>query len=161
MSKLNFKSNISFEDVEKMSDEEIKNLTPEDHNELARLRAEKSHIKHTANIETNAQDLRNQVLKHSVKAIERVQEVLHSGEKLTPEESQAYDMLWPIIENMISKTEDLKVIEAKNSSEIISAVIKGRMTMQEGSAMMALFKDQVTIEELPKLLARLEEQGES
>jgi len=151
-------SDIKLDDIENMSDEDIDNLTADDHWELGRQRKEKGHIKNKANQKSTAQDLRTQVLVHGVSMIERVQNnLLGNGDQFTTKEAQSYEMLWPILEGIISKTEDLKVIEAKNASEVVAAVTKGKLTMKEGLGMMALLKDQVTIEELPKLIAQLEE----
>ena len=155
MNKLFFKSDIKLEDIEAMSEEDIANLSLDDLRELERLRNEKNHIKHKAKPETNAQDLRTQVLSLGIPAIEKVQQSLIDGTQLDATEMQAYQMLWPIIENLISKTEDLKVIEAKNASEVLTAVTKGKITMSEGLGMMALLKDQVAIDELPNLIAKL------
>jgi len=51
----------------------------------------------------------------------------------------------------------VKVIQAKNASEIFKQVAAGKMSMKDGLGMMALLKEQVTIEELPKLMAQLAE----
>ena len=151
-------SSIKLEDIDDMSEEEINNLNIDDHMELARQRKENGHIKHQADTQATAQDLRSQVMALGVPMIERVQNnLLGNGEQFTEKEAQSYEMLWPILENLISKTEDRKVIDAKNATEVLSSVTKGKMTVSEGLAMMALLKDQVTIDELPKLLAKLEE----
>ena len=150
-------SSIKLEDVDAMSDEEIANLTSDDHAELERLRNEKINKNKQQIPETSAQDLRTQVLSHAIPAIEKVQESLNTGKTLEPAESQAYQMLWPIIENLISKTEDLKIIEATNAKDVLNSVSKGKITMAEGLSLMALLKDQVTIDELPNLIARLNE----
>lgn len=147
-------SNIKLEDIDAMSDEDIDNLTLEDHEELSRQRDD---IDKKAETHTNAQTLRTQILDHSLSMIRELQDSFHNENQITVNQQQAYDKLWPIIENMISKTEDLKIIEAKNASEVISAVVKGKMTVSDGAAFMALLKDQVTIDELPKLLAKLSE----
>jgi len=151
-------SNIKLEDIKAMSDEDIENLTLEDHEELEKQKKEKEHIKHKANLKTNSQDLRSQVMKHGVSMIEKVQtNMLGNGEQFNTNQAQAYEMLWPVITDIISKTEDLKIIEAKNASEVINAVSKGKLSLKDAAAMMALLKEQVTIEELPKLLERLEQ----
>lgn len=160
MAKLIFKSNIKLEDIDAMSEEDIKNLTTDDLYELELQRKEKSHIKHRASLEASAQDLRTQVLIHGVSAIEKVQQSLISGVKMTAVELQAYDMLWPIIETLISKTEDLKKIQASNAKDVLKLLGEGKLTMKESMAMMALIKDQVAIDELPNLLAKLAEIGE-
>jgi len=145
-------SDIKLEDIEAMSDEDIANLTWEDHAELKRQRED---IDRKAEPKIDAQTLRTQILDHGLPMIRELQDSFHNNNTISIDKQKAYDKLWPILENMISKTEDLKIIEAKNASEVISAVAKGKMTLTDAAAFMALMRDQVTIEELPKLLERL------
>ena len=113
-------------------------------------------IKNKEKSEHTAQDLRKQVLAHGVHMIEKLQKSIYNkDEDISAEQARSYEMLWPVLENLIDKTEDLKVIQATNATEVIGAVTAGKMTMNEGLAMMALLKDQITIEELPKLLEQL------
>lgn len=115
--------------------------------------ANRKDIKSKAKTNTTAQDLRSQVLDHSVFMIEKLQKSIHNkDEDISAQQAKAYELLWPIIDNLISKTEDLKSIKAKNASEIILAVSQGRISLSEAKAMMELFKDQLTIEELPKIM---------
>jgi len=115
--------------------------------------ANRKDIKSKAKTNTTAQDLRSQVLDHSVFMIEKLQKSIHNkDEDISAQQAKAYELLWPIIDNLISKTEDLKCIKAKNASEIILAVSQGRISLSEAKAMMELFKDQLTIEELPKIM---------
>ena len=113
-------------------------------------------IKNKEKSEHTAQDLRKQVLAHGVHMIEKLQKSIYNkDEDISAEQARSYEMLWPVLENLIDKTEDLKVIQATNATEVIGAVTAGKMTTNEGLAMMALLKDQITIEELPKLLEQL------
>ena len=146
------RSKIKLSDLDDMTQEELDNLTIEDHQELRRQREEKAHIKHQAK-NTTAQDLRDQVLSHSLKMIEKVQEVIIKGDTaLDSDQKEAYDMIWPIITNIISKTEDRKTIAATNTKDIIQAVSKGNMTFEEAERMLLLLRKQQEIDELPKLL---------
>ena len=147
-------SNIKLEDVEAMSDEDIANLTYDDHVEIEKQRDD---IKRKAALDTNAQDLRTQVLEHGIFMIEKLQSGIHNDEPLSGNQARSYEMLWPVITDLISKTEDLKIIKAKNASEIVTAVSKGKMSLRDAAAMMAILKEQVTIDELPKLLEKLAE----
>ena len=124
---------------------------------LGKINSDKD-ISNKAEASHTAQDLRRQVLDHGVFMIEKLQNSLHNkDEDISAEQQRSYDMLWPVIEGMISKTSDLKVFEAKSANEVLVAVSKGNLTFEEAKEMMVLLKDQVTIDELPKLLAKLEE----
>ena len=118
-------------------------------------------ISKKANSTHTAQDLRRQVLDHGVFMIEKLQNSLHNkDEDISAEQQRSYDMLWPVLEGMISKTSDLKVFEAKSANEVLNAVSRGKLTFEEAKEMMALLKDQVTIDELPKLIEKLSEMEE-
>lgn len=149
-------SDITFEDVEAMTDEEIANLTAEDHLELAYLRKQKK-INESKTGNTTAQDLRTQVLSNSLAMIERLQQSFVLNEPLTASELAAYDYLWPIIENLINKTEDLKVLKAKNASDVISAVAKGKMSVKDAASMMSLLQVKFEMEELSDLLDKMDD----
>ena len=124
--------------------------------EMLQDAANEKDIKNKEKTEHTAQDLRKQVLVHGVHMIEKLQKSIYNkDEDISSEQARSYEMLWPILENLISKTEELKVIEASSASEVVDSVNKGKMTTKEGLAMMALLKDQVTIEELPKLIEQL------
>jgi len=149
-------SNITFEDVENMTQDELDNLTLEDYDRLDKLRAEKNHIKHQAK-QTSAQDLRTQVMAHSLAMIEKLQQIIiQDNTEINANQKEAYEMLWPMITNIVSKTEDLRIIEANNAKEVLTAVSKGKMTFDEGIKMMHLLKEQVIIDEVPKLAEMLD-----
>ena len=149
-------SNISLEDVEDMTQEELDSLTLEDYDRLEALREEKNHIKHEAK-QTSAQDLRTQVMAHSLSMVEKLQQIIiQDNVEINANQKEAYDMLWPIITNIVSKTEDLRIIEANNAKEVLIAVSKGKMTFDEGMKMMHLLKEQVIIDEVPKLAEMLD-----
>ena len=149
-------SNITFEDVENMTQEELDNLTLEDYDRLEELREEKNHIKHKA-VDATAQDLRKQIMSHSLGMIEKLQQIIiQDNVEINANQKEAYEMLWPMITNIVSKTEDLRIIEASNAKEVLSAVSKGKITFDEGMKMMQLLKDQQIIDEMPKLLEMLD-----
>lgn len=149
-------SDITFEDVEKMSAEEINNLSQDDYIELAYLREQKK-LNEKIQKNTTAQDLRSQVLEHSVSMIKTMQDSFTLDQPITGTQQVACDRLWPIIDNLIAKTEDLKVLEAKNASDIVNAVAKGKMSTKDAVIMMNLLQTKFEIEELPDLLSKIDD----
>lgn len=148
------KSDIKLEDLENMSVADMNNLSPEDYAELKRQRQD---INRHAETDTTAQDLRDQVLNHSIHMIKNLQAQLYKdAEPITTQQAAAYDKLWPVLEGIIQQTSDLKKIEAKNASDVIKLISSGKITLKDAAIMMTLFQSQVEIEELPKLLERLE-----
>lgn len=126
--------------------------------DMLREAAAEKDIRNREQSKHTAQDLRQQVLVHGVHMIEKLQSSIYNkDEDISSEQSAAYDKLWPVIEDLIRQTSDLKIIEAKNASEVLEAVTAGKMTLKDAALMMALLKDQVTIDELPKLLEKLSE----
>jgi len=120
--------------------------------------SEKRDIKKKENRLHTAQDLRTQVLVHGSYMIEKLQKSIYNkDEDLTSQQSQAYDRLWPLLESLIIKTEDLKITNAKTSNDVIKLVSQGKISSKDGKDMMELLKDQSILDELPKLLAKLEE----
>jgi len=75
-----YESDIKLSDIENMSDEELKNLTMDDHIALEKQRND---ITKKATQKTTAQDLRTQILDHSLAMIQELQESFHNDKQLT------------------------------------------------------------------------------
>ena len=155
----NEESAITLEEVALMTDDEYNNLSHSDRSRVAELKKKKleakKSIRHQECVGDTGQDLREQVMKHGVKMISTVQDSMINDRGLSPVQLNAYNMLWPILTDIISKTDDLKVLDAKSASEIISSVAKGKMTLKDATIMMSIMRQKVEIEELPILLAKL------
>lgn len=140
--------------IDDMSIEDINELS---NDELISLMNERRKIKKFAKHDTDAQTLRDQVLIHGVQMIEKLQGALYeNGDELSQQQAVAYDRLWPIIEDMIRQTSDLKKIEAENAGEVLKLVSSGKITLKDATVMMSLLHSKVEIDELPNLLARME-----
>lgn len=149
---------IKLEDMEDMSVADMNRLTAEEHAELFRQRAD---INRHAESGTTAQDLRDQVMNHSIHLIKKLQSQMYKdSEDITAQQSVAYDKLWPVVEDIIKQTSDLKKIEANNASDVIKLISTGKITLKDAAIMMTLLQSKVEIEELPKLIAQLEEVSE-
>lgn len=139
--------------MNKLTLEEIEELSPE---QLMEYTKQFRGVDKHAVRGTTSQHLRNQVLEHGLPMIIKLQEIVYNGDEMTVQQSIAYERLWPIIEDIIKSTSDLKKIEAANASEVLGLVASGKITMKEGMVMMSLLQSKVEIEELPKLLDKLE-----
>lgn len=152
---MNNKSDIKLKDLEDMSVADMNNLTQDDYAELKRQRQD---INRHADQGTTAQDLRDQVMDHTIHMIKKLQSQLYAeSEPITAPQAMAYDKLWPVIEDIIKQTSDLKKIEAENASDIIKLIATGKITLKDAAVMMTLLQSKIEIEELPKLIAQLED----
>ncbi len=155
---MNKRPDIKLEDIEDMSVADMNRLTAEEHAELFRQRTD---IDRHAEEGTTAQDLRDQVMDHSIHLIKSLQSQLYKEAKpITAQQSLAYERLWPVVQDIIQQTSDLKKIEANNASDVIKLISKGKITLKDAAIMMTLLQSKVEIEELPKLIAQLEEASE-
>ena len=151
----NNKSTIKVENIDDLSIADLHNLSPEDYAEIQRQRKD---VDRHALIETDAQDLRDQVMDHGIHMIKKLQSQMYEGdEPITTQQASAYDKLWPVIEGIIQQTSDLKKIEAENASDIIKLIAKGKITLKDAAVMMSLMQSKIEIEELPNLIAKLDE----
>lgn len=152
---MNNKSDIKLKDLEDMSVTDMNNLSQDDYAELKRQRQD---INRHADQGTTAQDLRDQVMDHTIHMIKKLQSQLYAeSEPITAPQAMAYDKLWPVIEDIIKQTSDLKKIEAENASDIIKLIATGKITLKDAAVMMTLLQSKIEIEELPKLIAQLED----
>lgn len=151
-------SDIKLEDVMNMTDEEIENLSFMDQLEIKRQRED---IDRNRIANTTSQDLRTQVLDHSIPMIKMIQEGVYNDKPLTSVQQQHLDRLWPTIENVIQQTSDLEKIEAKNASDVINLVSKGKLTPERAIVFMKLLSMKTEIDELPKLLEKMSELGDA
>ena len=144
---------IKLEDFEDMSVADLNRLTAEEHAELFRQKAD---INRHAETGTTDQDLREQIMDHSIHMIKKLQSQMYKdSEAITKEQAVAYDKLWPVMQDIIEKTSEVKKIEAKNASDVIKLISGGKITLRDAGIMMTLLQSKVEIEELPKLLAQL------
>jgi len=125
--------------------------------ELLALEKEKTSLKRKEVKDTNAQDLRTQILAHGIPMIETIQEQLYNGRELKQSQLFAINTLLPIVTDLIKQTSDLQKIEAKNASEVIGLVAQGKISLTDASKFMALMQTKVEMEELPKLLEKISE----
>lgn len=129
--------------------------------DLLREAAEEKQIQNKERTGHTAQNLRTQILVHGVHMIEKLQtSIYNKDEDISAEQQRSYEMLWPVISDIISKTDDLKIVEAKTASDVIEAVAKGKITMKDALILMSLIQSKTEIEELPKLIAKLDESSE-
>jgi len=112
-------------------------------------------IDHHAIKNTTSQDIRKQVLDHSIPMIEMVQKAIYKDQSLTGNQHINLDRLWPVIENILKQTSDIQKIEAKNASDVIKLISDGKITLEDAQKFLLIMKTQVEIDELPKLMEKL------
>ena len=64
--------------------------------------------------------------------------------------------MWYLLKEIISRASDLDTINAKSTSEIITLLGKGKISIDEAIKLMKLLQTKQDIDELPKLIAAME-----
>ncbi len=114
-------------------------------------------IKHKEKKDHTSQDLRTQVLKHGVFMIEKLQNAVHNkDEDMSNQQYKAYEMLWPVLEGMISHTSDIQKMKLSNATDVIKLIAKGKISPKDGMDFLEILKIKTEIDEIPKLLEQIE-----
>lgn len=66
------------------------------------------------------------------------------------------DEAWNLLKTMLLKIEDRQAIDAQNTSQVLSLLKTGKVTVKEATELMALLNIKSEIDEVPKLTAALE-----
>ena len=84
------------------------------------------------------------------------------GEELLPADvdDTVRNETWSVLKTMLLKIEDRQAIDAQNTSQVLSLLKTGKVTVKEATELMALLNIKSEIDEVPKLTAALEKLGQ-
>ncbi len=89
--------------------------------------------------------------------LEELSSVLRGEGEFSCKSNHTLSYALNLVEDSIKSAGDIVEIQATTAQEVVGLVSKGKMTLPEAREFMQILKTQQEIEELPKLLAKLQE----
>jgi len=94
----------------------------------------------------NATELREHFLQEHAEEILRLYRARIDGQSLNTVDMSALDNMWQLLQSVIKAAKDKEIVETKSTSDIMQAVSKGRITVDEAKELMHLLKLQKDID---------------
>ena len=83
-------------------------------------------------------------------------EMHHPQESLSKKENELLKLVWPTLSSILVQSGEVNKIDAKTAQDVLKAVSQGKLSLPQAREFMALLQTKQEIEELPKLLEKLE-----